>query len=150
MLDGAMVDHKIFVYNAARDNNLAALKVSVQQSTSIFALFCEYFFDVKLISTNDSDSLVDVFLLLSEIADFFSWNHLIWFRPYFVFCSLTRLMYFFLSSLSSIWRINEYTRCRFTYHFDEHIEITKYHYISIITRPCADVLFVLYSQSVLC
>lgn len=32
MLDGTMVDHKdhkMFVYNAARDNNLAALKVSV-------------------------------------------------------------------------------------------------------------------------
>lgn len=28
MLDGTMVDYKIFVYNAARDNNLAALKVS--------------------------------------------------------------------------------------------------------------------------
>lgn len=30
MLDGAMVDQKIFVYNAARDNNLPALKVSDQ------------------------------------------------------------------------------------------------------------------------
>lgn len=45
MLDGAMVDHKIFVYNAARDNNLAALKVSVRQSlynlSHSFSLFVE-------------------------------------------------------------------------------------------------------------
>lgn len=33
MLDGAMVDQKIFVYNAARDNNLAALKVSIIRSS---------------------------------------------------------------------------------------------------------------------
>lgn len=28
MRDAAMVDNKIFVYNAAKDNNLVALKVS--------------------------------------------------------------------------------------------------------------------------
>lgn len=37
MLDGAMVDHKMFVYNAARDNNLAALKVSVWQNLFSFS-----------------------------------------------------------------------------------------------------------------
>lgn len=34
-----MVDHKMFVYNAARDNNLAALKVSVLKWNVLFILF---------------------------------------------------------------------------------------------------------------
>lgn len=140
MLDGAMVDHKIFVYNAARDNNLAALKVSVLIVLWAFA----YLFSI----INSLQWMIRrvryTSLLLSENADFFSWNHLIWFRPCFALlfsCSIYVCFFF----CSSFWRLNEYTRCCSTYHFDEYNEISKYHYISIIIRPCADVLFVLYS-----
>lgn len=41
MLDGAMVDQKIFVYNAARDNNLAALKVSNIHSSLLISQRCQ-------------------------------------------------------------------------------------------------------------
>lgn len=38
-----MVDHKMFVYNAARDNNLAALKVSVLLYVpSLIDCFCVF------------------------------------------------------------------------------------------------------------
>lgn len=46
MLDGAMVDQKIFVYNAARDNNLAALKVSFEIDRFSLFFSCQLFFFV--------------------------------------------------------------------------------------------------------
>lgn len=56
----AMVDYKVFVYNAARDNNLAALKVSAQQlskrkNRELFLHFCH--------RTNEKSNIVHVLVL---------------------------------------------------------------------------------------
>lgn len=42
MLDATVMDQKIFVYNAARDNNLIALKVSLVFLLFIFLFHVEY------------------------------------------------------------------------------------------------------------
>lgn len=83
MLDGAMVDQKIFVYNAARDNNLAALKVSnihssflISQRCQSRVCFCKRFSQILIVcyyywmlSVNGNDSIyfyfeLDLFCLI--------------------------------------------------------------------------------------
>lgn len=80
MLDGAMVDQKIFVYNAARDNNLAALKVSIIRFSFSMSP------DFNLIAFVNDFRNLNRLLLLLNVLSFIS--HLIGFFFIFVFDTL--------------------------------------------------------------
>lgn len=152
-----MVDNKIFVYNAARDNNVAALKVSVLTSLMFYLHhFCVCILCTLILSRSTSVCFFCLFSsfcynLFSQQRRFFSRlkqlklnliSFVIRFDLNFVRFPFPLTICSFILSRSSLWRSNESTRCRSTYHFDKYNENTKYHYILIIVRPCADVLFV--------
>lgn len=161
MLD-TMVDNKIFVYNAARDNNLAALKVSVPTSL----LFYLHQFFLCLHSLHTFFSVVRHRFCFFCLFSSFGYNLFSQQRRLFFLSRLKQLkldlisfvirfdlnsVYFSLAAHSLFLRSVSFVA------FDVQInpraavlrtiltntsKPPQHHYISIIIRPCADVLFV--------